>query len=192
MKTGDVYRHLQSGKQYIMGLNIWRYLHFLRVSGLGVYRSDEFNKYFVKENKMNKHNLAVEKVKEHLDGKGWTYVETQHKDQPVNVLKVKGKSYRPILPPLLAFKGDKERWVWVMYKGSTSQGGHGIEEIKTKAPFTVQNQTRIPVWVYIYQADTNNVLRISLDNYKVKSNRVWVGKMNRAMWFLNRKEFKGA
>jgi len=192
MQKGDVYISNRTGHRFVVGKDIFTSGPFyIRVLHSGLYLTLEFLTYFKKENmKGEKHSLAVEKVKEHLLKKGWWLVETQRKEMPVNTLQ--GGNFTPILPSLLAYKGDKERWVWVMYKGNTSKGTHGIEEIKIEGYKLVQAVTRIPVWVYIYEADTDTVLKISLDKYEERMNRVWVPKMQRAMWFLNREEFKGA
>lgn len=192
MKSGDIYTHRSWSGRFVVGKDILLHTFAIVVVGFGQYGYNEFDKYFKKEStvKGDKHTTAVENVKAHLINKGWYVVQTQCKGQPVNVLQ--GGNWSPTLPPLLAFKGEKERWVWVMYKSKPSKGDHGIEEIKVKGFKAIQNVTKVPVWVYIYEADTDNILRISLDKYKILKRRIWVTKMRRAMWFLNREEFKGA
>lgn len=191
MKKGDVYISNSTAHRFVVGKDISALgPYYIRVQS-GLYTTVEFLTYFKKENivKGEKHSLAVKKVKEHLIEKGWWLVETQRKGEVVNVLQ--GGNFSPILPSLLTFKNIKKRWAWVMYKNSLSQGTHGIEEIKVKGHKLVQAVTGITVWVYIYEADTDTVLKISLDKYEEKMSRVWVNKMRRAMWFLPREEFKG-
>lgn len=194
MKNGDIYimRFNPMSKKYAIGRDIVLGNWAVRIKGHGLFNYHEFMAYFEKEStvKGNKHITAVENVKAHLINKGWYVVQTQYEGQPVNVLQ--GGNWSPILSSLLAFKGNKGRWVWVMYKSEPSRGDYGIEEIRVKGFKAIQNVTKVPVWVYIYEADTDNILCVSLDKYEVLKRRVWISRMNRAVWFLNREEFKGA